>query len=65
MRAPRPDLTATNWRRSSYSNANGGDCVEVSDDFSGVVPVQDSKNPGPALVVPAPAWQAFVDSVRL
>jgi hypothetical protein len=65
VRAPRPDLTTASWRRSSYSSADGGECVEVSDDFSGVVPVQDSKNPGPALAIPTPAWQAFVDYVRL
>ncbi|WP_243741337.1 DUF397 domain-containing protein [Streptomyces sp. 8K308] len=52
------------WRRSSYSNANGGNCVEVADGFPGVVPVRDSKNPGAALVVPAGAWAAFVESIK-
>ncbi|MFJ9040538.1 DUF397 domain-containing protein [Streptomyces sp. NPDC102406] len=27
------DLTAATWRKSSYSNTDGGECVEVSDDF--------------------------------
>ncbi|MFJ5277284.1 DUF397 domain-containing protein [Streptomyces parvulus] len=27
------DLSAVSWRRSSYSNTSGGDCVEVSDDL--------------------------------
>ncbi|WP_405888452.1 DUF397 domain-containing protein [Streptomyces sp. NBC_01136] len=27
------DLTAAAWRKSSYSNSDGGECVEVSDDF--------------------------------
>jgi hypothetical protein len=27
------DLTAVTWRKSSYSNPDGGECVEVSDDF--------------------------------
>jgi hypothetical protein len=58
-----PDLRDAGWRRSSYSNANGGECVEVADDFPGVVPVQDSKNPGPAVIIPADAWQAFVESI--
>ncbi|GAA3851431.1 DUF397 domain-containing protein [Streptomyces lacrimifluminis] len=26
-------LTAATWRKSSYSNPDGGECVEVSDDF--------------------------------
>jgi hypothetical protein len=27
------DLTGVTWRKSSYSNPDGGECVEVSDDF--------------------------------
>ncbi|MDJ1644556.1 DUF397 domain-containing protein [Streptomyces pakalii] len=64
QRAPRPDLTAAAWRSSSYSNQEGGNCVQVADGFPGVVPVRDSKNPtGPALVVPAAAWSAFIAGV--
>ncbi|MFE1472776.1 DUF397 domain-containing protein [Streptomyces cyaneofuscatus] len=60
-----PELSTARWRSSSYSNANGGECVEVSDDFPGLVPVRDSKNPtGPALVLRAAAWSAFVSSVK-
>jgi hypothetical protein len=60
-----PELNSARWRRSSYSNTNGGDCVEITEDFPGVVPVRDSKNPnGPALVVPAAAWDAFVNSLK-
>jgi hypothetical protein len=52
------------WRTSSYSDG-GGDCVEVADGFPQVVPVRDSKNPGPVLVVPADAWAAFIGSLRV
>lgn len=59
------DLTAVSWRRSSYSNQDGGACVEVSDDFAAVVPVRDSKVPhGPALVFPVAGWASFVSAVR-
>ncbi|MFC5804341.1 DUF397 domain-containing protein [Streptomyces formicae] len=56
---------AAPWRKSTYSDDSSGDsCVEVLDDIPGVVPVRDSKNPtGPVLVVPAAAWDAFVDGV--
>ncbi|ANZ17075.1 DUF397 domain-containing protein [Streptomyces noursei] len=27
------DLASATWRKSSYSNAEGGECIEVSDDF--------------------------------
>ncbi|MEO3784648.1 DUF397 domain-containing protein [Actinocorallia sp. B10E7] len=36
----------TNWRKSSYSNTQGGECVEVADFGSGLVGLRDSKNPG-------------------
>jgi hypothetical protein len=40
------------WRKSSYSSANGGACVEVARNLPGVVAVRDSKNlAGPALAV--------------
>ncbi|MGW9493855.1 DUF397 domain-containing protein [Streptomyces prasinus] len=59
------DLNAAAWRRSSYSNQDGGECVEVCDDFAAVVPVRDSKFPhGPVLVFPAVGWASFVTAVR-
>ncbi|MGW7572555.1 DUF397 domain-containing protein [Streptomyces sp. NPDC054765] len=53
------------WRKSSYTNGDGGDCVEVVDDLLGIVPVRDSKDPhGPAIVFPAAAWSSFVSAVK-
>ncbi|MGI5348339.1 DUF397 domain-containing protein [Streptomyces sp. CA-250714] len=59
------DLSAASWRKSSYSNQDGGECVEVSDDFATVIPVRDSKNPhGPVLTFAADGWSAFVTAVK-
>ncbi|MFI6458978.1 DUF397 domain-containing protein [Streptomyces sp. NPDC050538] len=61
MASTGPDLSSAVWRRSSYSNSSGGECVEVRDDLPGVVPVRDSKVPdGSALLIPASAWASFV-----
>ncbi|GHJ27854.1 DUF397 domain-containing protein [Streptomyces hygroscopicus] len=58
------DPNGVYWRKSSYSNQEGGNCVEVADGIPGVVPVRDSKRPdGPALVFPAASWTAFVDEL--
>ncbi|MEU8682415.1 DUF397 domain-containing protein [Streptomyces sp. NPDC048611] len=58
------DLSTARWRKSSYSNGEGGSCVEVADNLS-VVPVRDSKTPhGPALVFPAAGWTTFVAAVK-
>ncbi|MFE6691389.1 DUF397 domain-containing protein [Streptomyces sp. NPDC057743] len=32
-RSNRIDLGTATWRKSSYSNPDGGNCIEVSDDF--------------------------------
>ncbi|GEB50095.1 MULTISPECIES: DUF397 domain-containing protein [Streptomyces] len=59
-----PPDEAVRWRKSSYSNQDGGQCVQVSDDFPAVVPVRDSKlSHGPVLVFPADGWAAFVSAV--
>ncbi|MEE1940969.1 DUF397 domain-containing protein [Streptomyces sp. TRM 70361] len=59
------DLSTADWRKSSYSNSDGGECVEVCDDFAVVVPVRDSRTPqGPVLVFPAEGWSSFVSAVK-
>ena len=59
------DLSTAAWRRSSYSNNAGGECIEVADRLPGVVPVRDSKNPdGPALTFPTGSWSAFIAGVK-
>lgn len=54
------------WFKSSYSNDHGGNCVEGARLHSGVMAVRDSKQQpeGPALVVEAGAWGAFVAALR-
>jgi hypothetical protein len=48
------------WRKSTYSNGNNGECVEVALDTE-VVGVRDSKAPASGeLTVPAAAWAAFL-----
>ncbi|MGR3934501.1 DUF397 domain-containing protein [Streptomyces sp. BRA346] len=65
MRNARPDLSAARWRKSSYSNPDGGNCVEVADGHPGLVPVRDSKNPDhPALIFGAHAWAAFIADLK-
>ncbi|MGW4162941.1 DUF397 domain-containing protein [Streptomyces sp. NPDC004788] len=55
------ELDASTWIKSSYSGANGGDCIEVAPGFPGLVPVRDSKAPeGPAVVFGRAAWDSFV-----
>lgn len=59
-RRSRRDLNGVAWRRSSYGNQEGGDCVEMADGFPGIVPVRDSKVPnGPVLTFRAGSWAAF------
>lgn len=65
MRTPRPDLSAAQWRKSSYSNAEGGDCLEVADHYPTLTPIRDSKRPeAPALIVTTSAWAAFIAHLK-
>ncbi|MBT2491032.1 DUF397 domain-containing protein [Streptomyces sp. ISL-96] len=63
--SPEYDLSAATWRKSSYSDGSGGNCLEVGADHSHIVPVRDSKDLlRPALVFRAGAWSAFVAGVK-
>ncbi|MFI0742856.1 DUF397 domain-containing protein [Streptomyces sp. NPDC021100] len=57
------DQHTTTWRSSSYS-MDEDQCLEVSDEYPGLIPVRDSKTPtGPTLTLPTPAWSAFVTAL--
>jgi hypothetical protein len=58
------EISAAQWRKSSHSGAEGGDCVEVAG-LDPVIAIRDSKNPGgPALVLTAAGWRAFTRRVK-
>jgi len=55
------------WRKSSYSQANGGACVETASS-GGVVVVRDTTQSGDprrvTLSVSAQAWERFTAALR-
>ena len=53
----------SNWRKSSYSGSNGGECVEVAS--PGAVLVRDTTDRnGPVVTFTADAWRAFLASAK-
>ena len=59
------DLSRADWRKSSYSGNNGGNCVEVADNLPNTIAVRDSKDPdGPALILSADQWAGFIARIR-
>jgi hypothetical protein len=58
------DLSGADWRKSSWSSGDGGTCVEVATNLTGIIAVRDSKDPqGPALIFNPAEWVAFVRGV--
>lgn len=56
---------AATWFKSSYSNGEGGACLEVSPSFPAVVPVRDSKlSTSPTLVFSYAGWAALVSAMK-
>ena len=54
------------WRKSTFSNGNGGGCVEVADLPDGGRAVRDTKlgEASPVLRYTESEWKAFLDGVR-
>lgn len=59
------DTLEPGWRKSSYSGANGGNCVEVAS-FGDVVAVRDTKQDGtgPVLRFTPAVWREFADQAK-
>ena len=52
------------WRKSSYSDSNGGSCVETASG-SGAILVRDTTNrDGGTLAFTASAWAAFTVGLK-
>jgi hypothetical protein len=59
------DLTAAQWRKSSYSGNGGATCVEVARNLPGIVAVRDSKDrSGPVLAFAPAAWKELITVVK-
>ncbi|MGH3390560.1 MAG: DUF397 domain-containing protein [Actinomadura sp.] len=59
------DISTTQWRKSSYTTAEGGQCVEVAD-LASVIAVRDSKDPdGPKLTFGAADWRTFTHRIKV
>ncbi|MEU6140018.1 DUF397 domain-containing protein [Streptomyces sp. NPDC047081] len=51
------------WFKSSYSDSEGGACIEVA--FASAIHVRDSKLPAsPEIHLTPSAWSAFVSAVQ-
>lgn len=58
------DHSAVQWRKSSRSTGQGGNCVEVAG-LTGRIAVRDSKNPnGPILAFDTPAFATFLRMIK-
>ena len=53
----------SNWRKSSYSGSNGGECVEVATADAVLVRDTADRN-GPILTFNPDAWRAFTTAIR-
>jgi Domain of unknown function (DUF397) len=54
------------WRKSTYSDGSGGNCIETaSDNANGAIMVRDTANrDGGTLVFNAGVWQAFTAGLK-
>jgi hypothetical protein len=53
-----------NWRKSTYSDASGGQCVELASDGAAVLVRDTTNHTGATLSFTAAAWKRFANSLR-
>ena len=67
-RGPRQTVTSEGvWAAGApaASANNGGACVEVADNLSGIVAIRDSKDSnGPVLLLSPVQWREFITELR-
>jgi Domain of unknown function (DUF397) len=52
------------WRKSTYSDGNGGQCVEIRDSARQILVRDTTDQDGGTLEFSAEAWAAFTGSLR-
>ena len=52
------------WRKSTYSDANGGQCVETASDHGSVLVRDTTDRDGGTLAFSAETWQTFVTGLK-
>jgi hypothetical protein len=58
------ETSTVTWRKSSFSGASGGQCIEAGS-LPGAVLVRDTTNrDGGTLAFTAQAWRAFAASIK-
>jgi Domain of unknown function (DUF397) len=59
-----PVISAAQWRKSSHSGGQGGECVELAEVVDGIA-IRDSKDPdGPKLMVNRSDFKRFAEALR-
>jgi hypothetical protein len=59
------DLSRAVWHKSTFSNGNGGNCLEHAKLPDGSRVVRHSRHPeGPSLIFTPSEWDAFIQGVR-
>jgi hypothetical protein len=53
-----------NWRKSTYSSANGGECVELASGQGAILVRDTTSRDGLTLSCPPAAWTAFLTTLR-
>ncbi|MWA05467.1 DUF397 domain-containing protein [Actinomadura sp. LD22] len=62
--APSSPFDHVAWRKSSHSQGDGADCVEIAR-MPGLIAIRDSKDPdGPRIILPAETAKAVAAAIK-
>ncbi|MGJ6965686.1 DUF397 domain-containing protein [Streptosporangium sp. G11] len=59
------DLSSAEWHKSTLSQGDGNNCVEVALNLPDIIAVRDSKSPHEPILTFTPSeWSAFISDIR-
>lgn len=57
-------MSGYDWQKSTFSQGNNSNCVEIAAGEDGTIVMRESDDPGVIVKTSRPKWAAFIEGVK-